>query len=120
MSAMYSTIAFFASILSIPAGGVKAVDHSIRAGSTADQTFGIMNALGRRCFLAKLPSSPLTKLDLVQGVNSDETHEPERASKSHRSFQGKQYVKGTLDRPGCTSNMTETYFRIQMHLYQSP
>lgn len=45
MSVLYSTIAFAAAVAAYRPG----VDHSMRAGSTADRLFGVLNAVGETC-----------------------------------------------------------------------
>ena len=42
MSALYSTIAFVASLVAVRDG----VEYSMRPGSLADRTFGVFNAIG--------------------------------------------------------------------------
>lgn len=46
MSVLYSSIAFAASVVQASHHRGK-VSYAIREGSTAERTFGIMNALGR-------------------------------------------------------------------------
>ena len=50
MSALYSTIAFVASVVAVRDG----VEYSMRPGSLADRTFGVFNAIGQLDFYYRI------------------------------------------------------------------